>query len=208
MIITQIRELNAKKVLVTIDGHLVIPLYKSELRKYGLSEEAEVDPSQWSELWDIVLVKRSRQRAMNLLQKRSYTRAELERKLRENHYPQELIDQAVAYVMKFHYVDDRRYAEDYIRFHSANRGRQRIRMDLLAKGISGELFDSVWDDFQADHEDWDERTQILKLLEKRHFDPDSADEKERARTFGYLYRKGYTVDVIRECMNVAHESTL
>ncbi len=206
MTVTDIRELNAKKVLVTVDGHLVLPLYKSELRKYGLDVDTEIDPLRWSELWDTVLVKRSRLRAMNLLQKKNYSKSELERKLRENHYPQELIDQAIAYVIKFHYVDDYRYAEDYIRFHSVDRSRQRMRTDLLAKGISNELFDSVWESFQSENDDWDERTQIMKLLEKRHFDPDCADEKERARTFGYLYRKGYTVDVIRECMSAAYGS--
>ncbi len=208
MTVTEIKELNLKKVLVTIDGHLVLPLYKGELRKYGLWEDAEIDTASWSELWDTVLVKRSRLRAMNLLQKKSYTQSELERKLQENHYPQELIDQALAYVMQFHYVDDRRYAEDYIRFHSTNRSRQRIRRDLLAKGIPADLFDSVWENFLSDQEDWDERTQIFRLLDKRHFDPAAADEKERAKIFGFLYRKGYTADAIRECMSVTHESTL
>ncbi|MCD7750596.1 MAG: recombination regulator RecX [Lachnospiraceae bacterium] len=196
MIVTEIRELNAKKVLVTIDGHLVFPLYKNELRQYGLREEAEVDPARWSELWEITLVKRSRLRAMNLLQKKNYTKAELERKLQENHYPQELIDQALAYVMRFHYVDDDRYAEDYIRYHSADRSMQRMRRDLLAKGISAEIFDHVWERFQADNLDWDETAQIERLLEKKNYDPKLADAKERAKMQAFLYRKGYSMDAI------------
>ncbi|MCD8381205.1 MAG: recombination regulator RecX [Lachnospiraceae bacterium] len=201
MTVTEIRELNARKVLVTIDGHLVLPLYKNELRQYGLREEAEVDPARWSELWDVTLVKRSRMRAMNLLQKKNYTKAELERKLRENHYPQELIDQALAYVMKFHYVDDYRYAEDYIRYHSADRSRQRMRRDLLAKGISGEVFDSVWERFQADNEDWNEEAQIEQLLQKKNYDPEHADAKEKARMIALLYRKGYSAEAISACLD-------
>ncbi|MCD8325752.1 MAG: recombination regulator RecX [Lachnospiraceae bacterium] len=196
MIVTQIKELNEKKVLVTVDGHLAFPLYKGELRRYGLREEDEIKSALWTELWDGVLVKRSRLRAMNLLQKKSYTKAELERKLRDNDYPQELVSQALDYVMKFHYVDDLRYAQDYIRYHSENRSRQRIRHDLLAKGISTEIFEQAWEDFRGDYEEWNEREQILRLLRKRHYDPELADEKEKAKTMAFLYRKGYGMDAI------------
>ncbi|MCD7807361.1 MAG: recombination regulator RecX [Lachnospiraceae bacterium] len=196
MIVTQIRELNTKKVLITVDEHLTFPLYKGELHRYGLKEEEEIAPELWEELWDTVLVKRSRLRAMNLLQKKSYTQAELERKLRENAYPEELISQALTYVMKFHYVDDFRYAQDYIRFHSADRSRQRIRRDLLAKGISSETFERAWEVFLSDHGEWNEREQIQRLLEKRRYDHDSADEKEKAKTMAFLYRKGYSMDAI------------
>ncbi len=196
MTVTQITELNAKKVLVTIDGHLVVPLYKSELRQYGLCEDEVIAPARWSELWEVTLVKRSRLRAMNLLQKKNYTKAELERKLYENHYPQELVDQALAYVMKFHYVDDYRYAEDYIRYHSLDRSRQRIRRDLMTKGISAEVFEQAWDAFCEDHRDWDEREQIRRLLIKRHYDPALADSREREKTMAFLYRKGYSMDAI------------
>ncbi len=196
MIVTEIKELNAKKVLVTVDGHLAFPLYKGELRRYGLREEEEITPARWTELWDDVLTKRSCLRAMNLLQKKNYTKAELERKLRDNFYPEELISQALEYVISFHYVDDLRYAQDYIRYHSADRSRQRIRRDLLMKGIPSEIFEQAWEKFQADHEEWSEREQIRILLEKRHYDPELADEKERARTMAFLYRKGYSADTI------------
>ncbi|MCD8130644.1 MAG: recombination regulator RecX [Lachnospiraceae bacterium] len=196
MIVTEIRELNAKKVLVTVDGHLAFPLYKGELRQYGLAEESEIAAKQWDELWDQVLIRRSRLRAMNLLQKKNYTKAELERKLRENFYPDELISQALEYVMQFHYVDDLRYAQNYIRYHSENRSRQRIRHDLLAKGISSELFEQAWEEFQESNEEWSERKQILSLLEKRHYNPELADEKEKAKTMAFLYRRGYSTSVI------------
>ncbi|MCD8067714.1 MAG: recombination regulator RecX [Lachnospiraceae bacterium] len=200
MIVTEIRELNAKNVLVTVDG------YKGELRQYDLAEESEIAAKQWDELWNQVLIRRSRLRAMNLLQKKNYTKAELERKLRENFYPEELVSQALEYVMKFHYVDDLRYAQDYIRYHSENRGRQRIRHDLLAKGISSEIFEQAWEEFQETNEEWSEREQILSLLEKRHYNPELADEKEKARTIAFLYRKGYSADVIFAVLSQFSES--
>ena len=84
-----------------------------------------------------VLPKRAKLRAMNLLQGREYTTAQLRTKLQQGYYPTEIIEQAIDYVAGFHYIDDLRYAVDYITYHEDSRSRRRIEQDLQGKGIPG-----------------------------------------------------------------------
>ena len=56
---------------------------------------------------------------MNLLQGREYTTSQLRTKLQQGFYPPKIIEQAIDYVAGFHYIDDLRYAVDYITYHEA-----------------------------------------------------------------------------------------
>ena len=51
---------------------------------------------------------------MSLLKDRDYTRKKLFEKLKANGYPDECIEKAVQYVSSYGYIDDKRYAVNYI----------------------------------------------------------------------------------------------
>ncbi|MBQ8816298.1 MAG: regulatory protein RecX [Lachnospiraceae bacterium] len=200
MIVTDITEYNTRKVLVRLDGHLIFPLYKGELRKYHIVCGEVLAPEICRELLEEVLPKRVKLRAMGLLQKRSYTRESLRRKLLENRYPEDMIDDALDYVASYHYLDDDRYVEEYIRCYGASRSKRRILQDLYKKGISQETAERVWQQFEEDNEPADETAQIMSLIRKKGFDAAQADRKEIARMMNYLYRKGYSPEDIRRCL--------
>ena len=42
-----------------------------------------------------------------------------------------------------------------------------------------------------------QRQQVMRLLEKRGFDPCEAGYEERQKTMAFLHRKGYPADLIR-----------
>lgn len=201
MTITSILEYDKRKVLVKLDEHLEFPLYKGEVTKYGLSEGKEISEEIYIELLENVLLKRVKLRAMNLLQKRSYTREGLRRKLIEGRYPAELVEKALDYVSSYHYIDDVRYAGEYIRCYCESRSKRRIMQDLMTKGVSLEVAETVWQTYEAEFSPIDEVSQIRTLLQKKHFDKNTADYKETMRIMNFLYRKGYSVDCIKQCMN-------
>ena len=69
---------------------------------------------------------------------REYTTSQLRTKLQQGFYPAEIIEQAIAYVAGFHYIDDLRYAVDYITYHEDSRSRRRIEQDLQGRGIGSD----------------------------------------------------------------------
>ena len=92
MVVTQISEVSKSRCKVYIDQEFAFVLYKGELRLYKLAEGKEIAQKTYDELMNIVLPKRAKLRAMNLLQKRSYTEKQLRDKLKEGFYPEKIMD--------------------------------------------------------------------------------------------------------------------
>ena len=70
----------------------------------------------------------------------------------------------------------------------------------MAKGISKDTFEKAWQVWQDKGGVWDEQEQVLNLLRKRNYDPDSADQKERQKTYAFLMRKGFSTETIRRVL--------
>ena len=200
MLVTDILDYDKRKVLVQLDGYLIFPLYKGEITKYRLQKDCEISNAVYTEIMKVLLPKRVKLRAMNLLQKRSYTTSGLRHKLMEGHYPEALVEEAIDYVISYGYLDDFRYAEEYIRCYSENRSKRRIMQDLFTKGISTSVAEQAWQRYEAENTPVDEEAQILELLRKKKFDVENADYKERVKMMNYLYRKGYSFERINGCI--------
>ncbi len=70
-----------------------------------------------------------RKKAMALLAHNDRTKWELCDRLKRAGFEQEVIEDALAYVESFHYIDDLRYATRFAEIYSATRSIQRIRQD-------------------------------------------------------------------------------
>ena len=205
MIISEIKELDKKRVKVYIDNEFAFVLYKGELRDYSIKEGQELSESNYREIMDVVLPKRCKLRAMNLLQKKDYTEKQLHDKLSEGLYPREIIDDAIHYVKAYHYLDDERYARDYITYHMSIRSKNRIIQDLSGKGISKDIFMPIVEELYVEEDSDVELDQIKKLLSKKHYDPEQSDFKEKQKIMAFLLRKGFQMSDIRKAMDLYDE---
>lgn len=126
-------------------------------------------------------------KAMQLLLYRQRTEKELREKLFEKEFPPEAVEEAIAYVKSFGYLDDRRYAEVYLHSQKDKKSRAVIRRELQDKGVSSEWIDLAFEEDPAD-----EGAIIQALLCKRAGEPHKMDEKELRRQVQYLARKGFS----------------
>lgn len=200
MIVTDIVELDKKRCKVFIDGEFAFVLYKGELRDFSIKAGQELTKTSYQEIMDVLLPKRCKLRAMNLLQKKDYTEKQLRDKLSEGLYPKEIMDDALHYVKAYHYLDDERYARDYITYHMTVRSRNRIIQDLSGKGISKDIFMPIVEELYVEEDSDVELEQIMKLLDKKHYNPEVADLKEKQKIMAFLMRKGFQISDIRNAM--------
>jgi regulatory protein len=200
MIITGITELTKSRSKIEIDYAFAFVLYKGELRVYGLKEGSEIAEEAYEEIMKKVLPRRAKLRAMNLLKQRSYTRYALAEKLRSGGYPEQVTREALDYVESFHYIDDKRYAQDYIEYNKERKSRAKIIRELQQKGIEDTLIQEVWEECAGEDERNLEREQILYWVQKKHFCAETADFKEKQRMMAFLYRKGFKVEDIRSVL--------
>ena len=171
MTVTDIVALDNKRSKIFIDGEFAFILYRGEIRNYGIKTGEEISSPVFHEITEVLIPKRAKLRAMNLLQKRDYTERKLRDKLREGLYAEDVIDEAIEYLKSYKYIDDERYAEDYIRYQMNLRSKNRIRQDLMQKGVSAELIDRLISEAYATEESSPELELCVKLLRKKHYDP-------------------------------------
>ncbi len=192
MIVTGIEELSKARSKVFIDDEFAFVLYKGELRLYHVAVGEEICQKDYDGIMEKVLPKRAKLRAMNLLKNREYTVKQLRDKLKDGGYPESAVEEALSYVAGYHYTDDLRYATGYIFEKESSRSRRRIEQDLREKGIDRDTLEKAWQEWERQGGSQDEQRMIQKLLEKRHYDPDTADLKEKQRTYAFLMRKGFS----------------
>jgi len=198
MIVTDIVEFTKSRSKVYIDQEFAFVLYKGELRIYSVVKDCELSQESYDKLMTEVLPKRAKARCMNLLLKREYTRKQLHDKLKEGLYPEEIIEIALDYVASYKYIEDERYALSYIRYHSETKSKRDLELSLLKKGIDKMTFKRAWNAWEEEGNVQDEETQIRKLLEKRRYNVNAADRKEKQRTYAFLLRKGFSAESIRK----------
>lgn len=148
-------------------------------------------------------------RCGDLLGRTDYTTASLEKKLETDGYPKEIREQVLMELTDAHYLDDRRLAQNYIRGHLGDKSKARIRQDLQQKGISPEDLEEAFASV-AEETDMEAKqlSQICRLLEKKHYDPKQATWEEKQKAMAFLYRRGFSQDMIRRGMEASCEADM
>ena len=193
--VVSIGQLSGGKRRLQLDNGEIWVLYRGELRECALSEGTRLSLAQYEQIRHEIIGKRAKKRAMHLLEKMDRTEQALRKKLLEGEYPEDLVEEAIAYVKSFHYLDDERYADCYVRLHGESKSRGKLLMELQQKGVGRELADRVLEQYE---EARDETQMIRLLLQKRHYDPKTATVQEQRRMYGYLVRRGFqSTDICR-----------
>lgn len=199
-IVTGITALSRGRYQIDIDGQFRFILYRGELRTYQVKEGERISEESLEEILTKVLPMRAKKRSMNLLKSREYTEYQIREKLKQGQYPASAIDEAIEYIKSYHYIDDRRYARDYILYYSELRSRGRIEQDLIRKGIGKELIGRVYEEELSEEKLPDEISLMEKLLAKKNYDKENADYREKQKMGAFLYRKGFSLDNIAKIL--------
>lgn len=198
MLVTLTEPVNTKKKRIYLDQEFAFVLYQREMNAYHIAEGAEISEEQCRKILEETVLRRAKLRSLNLLKAMDRTEAQLRQKLKQGEYPDEIIDRAIAYVKGYHYIDDERYARQYVECFSERRSRYQMVQELQRRGVGRELIEKAFEDAAP----VDEIKQIQKWMEKKRFDSQNADRKEYQKFYAFLMRKGFSAENIRKaCRN-------
>lgn len=200
MTITEITAINKSRYRVTLDEETHFVLYRGELHRFQMKQGEELSEEDYESIFREILPKRAKLRCMNLLKTKDYTRRQLEDKLKQGEYPAEIIEDAIAYVESYGYVNDENYVRNFVEYHMQTRSRKRIENDLQQKGIRREIISKVFDELSEDGLEMDETSMIQNFLLKKNFHAGTATDKDRQKMYGFLYRKGFRADAISRAL--------
>ena len=134
----------------------------------------------------------ARMSAVALLARRDFASGELRQKLESEGYHAGVVTAVVADLMSERALDDGRYAENYVAYHSGRgQGPLRIGADLRALGVAGELIEAAL----ASGPDW---RQLAREVRTRKFGAGSPEDwTEKTRQARFLQYRGFSSDHIR-----------
>lgn len=128
-----------------------------------------------------------RARALRLLARREHSRAELARKLASRAESPEALADLLDSLEQKKQLSDARYAEARVRQLSRKYGAARIRQDLKANGVGGDIVDGVSGEGELER--------ARAILDRKYRSPVSTRE-ERAKRMRFLQSRGFSSDVI------------
>ena len=80
------------------------------------------------------------------------------------------------------------------------KSKKELYAALLQKGVPAEIVEQVFE--EADYGEKDSRQAIEALMRKRSYNPETADVKEKQKMMGYLMRKGFSYQDVRNVLQV------
>jgi len=193
MTITGIEKGYRKLFRIYVDEEFKFSLYESEIHRYQLKKDMEIEEELYNEIIEQTVFKRGKQKALNLLKRMDYTEGELRNKLKKSDFTPNMIDRVIDYINSYHYLNDARYVENYVAYKKSNKSIRQIKMELSRKGVDSELIEEQLKKTLISDEE-----AIKKAIAKKTKDVEALTYEEKQKIASYLFRKGFKESDIRQ----------
>ena len=194
MVVTGLLKVDNKRTKVTLDDESSFVLYNSEVRKYGISEEAEIDSDTVEQIGKL-LTNRARNRVLYMLGNSDKSSGDIARKLVDSGYPENIVRDVIGQLESYGYIDDERYVRNYIESVSGRKSRREILNYLRNHNINVRTIEGVMGELYVDEHD-----AVKRLVAKKGYSMEefaSLGYDERNKIIQYLLRKGFSMETIR-----------
>lgn len=210
--IQQRPNVNRVRVFFEDDDAPYLELAVDLLLRAGLAPGDTLSPAKRDELERENETYRAREAALSLLGHRARAAVELRRRLARKDFSEAVIDEVMAWLDERGYIDDRAFAEAFVRdrLRLRPRGRMALRQELRKKGVEIAVAEAAIDAVM-DAGDVGERDLARQAAEAwarknrsalRGASRSSDDRmKVRRRLYGHLARRGFASDAVRAAIS-------
>lgn len=210
MIVTDILEVNLghskkkKAYKIYLDYNFAFLLYSQDIKLYGLKKGLDLSEETYHKIIEETVYRRAKQKALAILKFADRTQYELYIKLKDAYYTDEIIDRTIEYLKGYNYLNDVRYASNYIRSKMYQQSKLVLKSKLLQKGIDRDTIEKIiFYEYQTSAEDKDpEILAINKHIKKKYKDLTCLTKEEKQKLITSLYRKGFNLDKIHKCLDI------
>ncbi|MDE7163910.1 MAG: RecX family transcriptional regulator [Clostridiales bacterium] len=176
---------NKTRVSIFIDGEFVCGLDEVAVASSRLKIGDEITADELKRVVEKSELNSAFERAVGYLSASPRAKKEIMRYLADKGYDKNIIEQTVAKLDAYHYIDDYLYAQSYIKSKSKKYGAFRISAELRQKGIAQEIIDELQGDAPEDN--------IIEIANKYLKSHKSADKQKLKR---FLAGRGFSWDSI------------
>lgn len=193
------QKLRADRVNVHVDGEFRLALAAELVLTEHLHVGDAVDEARLAALEAKDGAWMARDAALSLLSHRARSKTELKRRLKRKGFEEETADATVARLGELGMVNDAAFAESFVRdrVRLKPHGRRRLTQELRARGVDEDTARAAIDDVM-EREDASEADLARAAAARWKPRPGEEPERARRRLEGFLARRGFGGEVVRE----------
>ena len=193
MVVTAIKQSSPGRFVVEFDGGETLRSTLEAVTDARLYVGMELDEEAFEELKRSTSKALDRQKALEMLSRRPYSRRELKDKLLRRGTDEQSVEDCIAWLDEHGFLDDGEYAGAVARHYTAKGyGTGRVKSELRRRGIERELADETLAELPENTE------KIDAYIARRLSDP---KDRDSVRKIGAaLFRRGYSWEEIRAAL--------
>lgn len=195
---------NKDRYSIYVDGSYAFPVSLNVLSKFDLKKDQELTPELKEEIINEETYDKYLSKALDFLNYKIRTKKEIEDRLYRYLYKdikdkaviEDLHNRIINQIEDMGLIDDGNYASAYVegkKLKSSPPGRYKIQRFLLKKGVDKKIIEKHLNDYSQELE----LKGAKEYAEKKMRKLDAKAVKDKKKLWDYLYRKGYSSDVIR-----------
>lgn len=191
MIVTEIKKIGSgKRYKVFIDNENIGVFQDEILAKYQLKTGQEIDEEFLKDLKNSNSKVSSFDDAVSYLEKFSKTKRGIIDYLKKKGYDKDTIEKTCEKLDEYGFINDRLYAENYIKTFITKKSKKAIKFDLKNKGVNEHIIDKLLSEI-----DEDEEKKTVLMLAKKYTKNKEIDQKIKQKCKNYLFSKGFSYDL-------------
>ena len=194
-----IQKNNKKRVNVYIDEEYCFSCDAELVYRFGLKVSKSLDLEEMNKIVEDDNFMKAKNDALKFIERSYKTEKELREKLLKKGYEVKTIDKVMDFTKQYDFVNDKRYAEMYMKEKGQLSGINKIKYDLIRKGIDNDIIKELQSSMSEASESEGAIVLARKkylMLSKRETDRKKINEK----MLRFLVGKGYNWETAKNTL--------
>ena len=195
----EIQKKNKNRVNVHIDDEFSFACSAEIIYNRNMKIGDIVDPNNFTDYINEDNFLRCKNQALNVIEKSTKTKHQINLKLSQKGYDEKTINKVMEFLEKYELVDESKYIDMYIKEKVQRQGRNRLKYDLLGKGLDKEMINEKLNNLDSSIE----KDVAYKIAYKKYLLLSKREDDTRKITkkiSEYLMRSGYDYDIIKDAI--------
>lgn len=199
----EVQKRNKERVNLFLDDEYAFSISVELVYKEHLKINDKVDYKKLRELAEKESFSRCKETALRIIEKSYKTEKEVREKLKQKGYEENAIDYGIKFLKEYSFINDMYYAKAFISDKLNSMGSQKIKYNLIQKGIDKEIIEEELININKENERsiaLDMAKKKLEIIKKKEND----NYKISSKLYRHLISKGYEMsivsDVVKEIM--------
>lgn len=201
-----------RQSILFIDGDAVGPVQNADMCFLSVQESDDISSNKLTEILQDYVLPAGRKKALDLLLAEDRTEIELKRRLIQAGYGESIVASIMEYVKQYPYLNDVRYALNYMRSVGTKKSLLEIRHKLTEKGVSDEDFEKALGQYREERQESMEGSSgelceedieyeaVLTILHKKVAPGTPLTRAQKEKLYASLLRKGFGYHNVRKAL--------